>query len=145
MLTIEVEGAKQLRSALKGVDLHRELGPAHKRVADSIAQRARGRAPRRHMKSAIRAAGTRTKAAVRVTPGRRRDAIAVVVGQKQRSGWYGWRRYRQSQARQFRPWLGQGWEPEDLYFIGPAFRQDDRTLQLYLDELDRILRKAFPN
>lgn len=143
---IEVDGLKEFRSALKSVDMHRGLGPAHRKVGQMVAQRAGPRAPRRTAQKAIKGAGTQRAAKIRITSGRRGDSLAVFIGQRQRSGWYGWRRYRQSSGRQFRRWLGQGWEPGDLYHIGPTItRSLDDAEDIFLDEIEDLARKAFPN
>lgn len=146
MLKIEVDGLKEFGSALKSVDMQRAIGPAHKRVADMVVQRAAPKASRATARRAIKPAGTRRAAKIRFTSGRRGDSLSVFLGQRQRSGWYGWRRYRGSSGRQFRRHLGNGWTIADLYDVGPTImRSMDDAEDMFLDEIEDLARKAFPN
>lgn len=122
----------------------RRLSAIHRKAARLVADDADNAAPTRAKRS-IRGSGSQRAATVRIRA-RRGDELAVFMGQKRRSGWFAAPRYRGATGRQFRPWIGQDWDPGDLYEIGPAMERSlDRVEEIYLDELEGLLTDAFPD
>ncbi len=80
-------------------------------------------------------------------------ALATIWGQKRRSGWYAAQRYGASTGRQFEPWVGNQWDPGETgswgsspYHIGPAIDASiDEVLDIYMDGIDDLTRRAFPS
>lgn len=147
-MKVQVTGLRELRRALKEVDkdLPKELRAAHKDIAVFVAGRAQGAASGR-AKGAIRPRATQKAAKIALTSGRRGDALAVMMGQRRRSGWYGYRRYQRSKARQFRPWVGNQWDPGETggqpYEVGPAINASlDEVVEMYGDAIDRLVTRA---
>lgn len=146
MIRVEARGLDQLRKALKQIDpaIGKELRQVWLKAAKLVVERAEGSAPAR-AKGAIKGRATQRAAFIRVTP-KRGDELAVFMGQTQRSGWYGWRRYRQSAARQFRPWVGNQWDPGETggkpYFIGePINEAADEVVDMLGDEIELLVNR----
>lgn len=147
MITVRAKGLAELRKALREIDpaLAKELRQVWLEVARVLAAKAAGAAPGR-AKGAIRARATQRAAFVRVTP-KRGDELAVFLGQTRRSGWFAKPRYRGSRNRQFRPWVGNQWDPGDSggkpYFIGDAINTGvEDAVDLVADGIDRVARRA---
>lgn len=152
LISVQVRGLRELRAALRQADrdLPKQLTLVFREAAQLVQARAQAAAPSdRHARS-VRARGTQKGAFLRVVPGRRGDSLAVFLGQRRRSGWYARGRYRPSAGRQFRPWVGNAWDPGGNagvpYFIGPAVNQSvDEVVDLIGDRFEDLLRQAFPN
>lgn len=147
--SVRVKGLKPLARRLKAIDKSygKELRKAMLLVSDLMATASVTAADRR-AKKAIKGRATQKSAFVRVSSGRRGDSLAVVMGQKQRSGWYGFRRYRPSTGRQFRPWAGNQWDPGDStampYEIGPAINETvPEAVDILGDALQDLIDRAF--
>lgn len=147
IVTVQARGLDQLRKALKRIDkdLGKELRQVWLRAARMVATRAEGAAPGR-AKGTIKGRATQRAAFIRITP-KRGDELAVFLGQKQKSGWYGWRRYRESQGRQFRPWVGNQWDPGEQggrpYFIGEPINQAaEEVVDMLADGVEDLARRA---
>jgi len=146
-IVIRARGLADLRKALKGFDpeLRKELRQVWLRAARHVASKADAAAPGR-AKGVIKPRATQRAAFVAVRP-KRGDELAVFMGQRQRSGWYGFRRYRQSPARQFRPWVGSQWDPGETggkpYFIGDAINDaTEEVVDMVADGVDAVARRA---
>jgi hypothetical protein len=124
-----IEGLDELRAVLRRVDrnLGRTLGQANKRAATVYADRAKVKIPNdrasgRGLEKGIvaRAAQRDIRMAIRSTGSR--PTIAAVLGANVHPV-FG-RRYPMRAMSGTRPWkphLGSGWKPEQLYGIGPVF------------------------
>jgi len=147
MLVVQARGLDDLRKALKRIDkeLGKELRQVWLRAAKMVAARAEAAAPSR-AKGVIKGRATQRAAFVRITP-KGGDELGVFLGQTQRSGWYGWHRYRPAEARQFRPWIGNQWDPGETggrpYFIGePINRATDEVVDMIADGVVAVARRA---
>jgi hypothetical protein len=142
---IEIRGAKPLQRALRRLDdstLRNGLTRIYREVAKRIRDRAKAAAPGRTGKSLGHKANQRGfSITVRGNPG---HAKGTFFGGKGRFGWYAAPRYRGSKPRQFKPWLGNTWEPRDLYHIGPPIdRGLDDAADTIADEVERLAARAF--
>ncbi len=148
--TVHVEGLREFRRAIKEVDreLGRELRQVHLKIAELVHGRAQAATRGAHAKKALKPKATQSAAMVAIKSNRG-DELAVFFGAKRRSGWYAARRYRSSSGRQFKPWVGNQWDPGESagkpYFIGDAINASiDEVIELYADGIEDISRKAFP-
>lgn len=143
---VEVRGLKEALRDLRAVDREfpKTVRRIHKKAGEVVARRARAAADSRTA-PAISGRGTNKEAKIQVGL-RPPVAIARVIGANRRFGWYQAGRYRHSSGRQFKPHLGNAWQPEDLYQIGhtvsPAM---DEVLDVLVDEFTELFSKAFPN
>lgn len=124
-----IEGIDDLRRALRGIDrgLGRAIGQANKRVASVYVDRARPKIPtnqasRTGLEKGISARARQKDIALAIRSTARRPTIAAVLGSNVHPV-YG-RNYPQAvfRRRVWQPWLGNNWRPQDLYGIGPVFR-----------------------
>lgn len=150
MIKVNVRGLRDFTRDLKQLegDLHKELKAVNRKVADLMADRARSASPA-GVQKAIRARGTQRGAFVDIT-NRPPRALGVFLGMKQRSGWYSHPRYRNSAGRQFKPWVGNAWDPGETggepYFVGPAInRSIENVLDLFGDEIEKLAARTFPD
>ena len=123
---IQVQGAKELRAALKKLgdrQLLRELGNLNREVAEQVIDRARGKARTpQERKAAAQLKPVRSQAAARVS----------MVGGYVLGAEFGAKRYRQ-----FRPW--QGNKMEAGYFLFPAIREMRGAIEdAYMAEIERV-------
>lgn len=146
----EITGLKAFRKELRDVDkaLGKDLRQAMLKASKLVEARARGASPVGHAAS-IRGGATQRAALLRIGPGRKGTSLATFLGQTQRSGWYGWRRYRRSTGRQFDKWVGNQWDPGDAggkpYFIGDAINDSvDDVIDVLGDEIEQLAARAFP-
>lgn len=138
-----------LRRQLKDLDLEKDLKRAHKRVADSVVQEARPRMAglpvggaantAATMRAALSGIGARISFGGKnpwdmgVEFGAHRNVPRNVTGGRQMLGW-----------NQFQDWRGAG--GDSGYALFPTIRdQRERIMATYLDEIDRLLRPAFPD
>jgi len=147
---IRVRGLPEFRRELKAVDkaFGKELRQVHLKVARLVADRAKAAAPARARK-AIRARATQRSASIEMV-NNPADALGILWGMRRRSGWYGARRYRQSSGRQFRPWVGNQWDPGETggqpYYVGPAINASvDEVVELFGDGIEKLAARAFPD
>lgn len=149
-MKIEIEGLKEFRRELKRIDseLGKELRRIHLGVSQLVASRAQAAAPGR-LSGSIRPAATQKAALIRniANPP---DALAQIWGAKRRSGWYAASRYAASAGRQFRPWVGNQWDPGERggspYFIGEAINASvEDVIEMIGDAFEKTAAKAFPN
>jgi hypothetical protein len=147
---VHVEGLDKFLRELRKID--REYGKrmklVHERVSKLVTGRAKAAAPPRAQRGMSHNA-TQKAAFVRTTPGRRGDALGVVWGMRRRSGWFAKERYSGSTGRQFKPWVGNQWDPGEQggkpYFIGDAINESiDEVLDVYEEEIDKLVAEAFP-
>jgi len=155
-LTVYIRGLDEFRRELRRVDskMGNEVRKIHRRVADLVADRAKA-AAMSGVPQASRAAGAikaraSNKSAKIETVSRPPFALGVFWGQRQRSGWYANPRYAASTGRQFDDWVGNQWDPGEHggkpYFIGDAINRSlDEVDDIYLDGIDELARRAFPN
>lgn len=152
LVRVRAHGLDDFRRELTRLDRSwgKELRLLHLDIAKFVQTRAVAAARRQHTKRAIKARATRRAARLDVIP-KRGDELADILGQKRRSGWYGmFLRYRSSEGRQFRPWVGNQWDPGETagvpYEIGDAVNDSvDEVIDMYGDMLDRLARRAFPD
>lgn len=161
MPNVEVRGLAEFKRELRKIDTvsSNEMRKVHRRVADLVANRARAGAASGGGQSAkaartIKARSTNTRAYIDIVPTKAVPyALAVYWGQRRRSGWYAAGRYAGSGGRQFPPWVGNQWDPGETgsfgsapYHIGPAIDASiDDALDIYLEGIDDIARRAFPD
>lgn len=145
-----MRGLPEFRRELKAVDkaFGKELRQVHLKVARLVADRAKAAAPARARK-AIRARATQRSASIEMV-NNPADALGILWGMRRRSGWYGARRYRQSSGRQFRPWVGNQWDPGETggqpYYVGPAINASvDEVVELFGDGIEKLAARAFPD
>jgi len=151
---IDVRGLREFRSALKSANaaFPKELAAVHRAIANDAASRARSEARGaggQQAKYADSIKGRGTERRIRISVGGKGGARAAFFGAKRHSGWYGWRRYRNSETPQFPKWVGNGWEVaqygEGPYSINPALaRYLPEILDRYVEMLTKLSRKAFP-
>lgn len=156
MAGVEVTGLKEFRAALAA--LHPRWPMALERVHHNIATQgardsrsaARGMGGvQRKAASAIGAKSTQRDAAVAVLPsGVDRMGAVAFWGAKRHTGWYAKPRYRNS-TRQHPVWVGNSWEAavagQGPYAINNAMARNlNRYLDLYLEMIDELAAKAFP-
>ncbi len=147
IVTIKARDLDKFRVACKKVDkaLGKELRQVWLKAANLVEARAVAAAPTR-AKKAIKGRATQRAAFIRVTP-RRGDELAVFLGQTRRSGWYRRGRYYDSKGKQFRPWVGNQWDPGENdgrpYFIGAAINDSvDEVVEILGDGVEDVARKA---
>lgn len=98
---------------------------------------------------AVKARSTNSSAFID-TVGKPPFALGVIWGQRKRSGWFANPRYSGSAGRQFDDWVGNQWDPGEHggepYFIGTAIDSSlDEVDDIYLEGVDDLVRRAFPN
>lgn len=153
VVQIEIEGLRNFTRELKRVD--KAFGPKLRQVHLRIAVLVEGRTH-----SAMRAGGGQASAAVRGVRAKATQKMAaiqtsrgpgwtlgVIWGQRRRTGWYARPRYRASSGRQFRPWVGNQYEPGSQagkpYFLGDAMNSSiDEAIDLFGDAIDELAREA---
>lgn len=147
---VSIRGMKEFRRELKRLDrkLGKELRKVWLRAAELVAERADAAAPAR-AKGVIKPRATQRAARIEITP-KRGDELAVFLGQRRRSGWYRRARYRASTGRQFKPWVGNQWDPGETggqpYHIGAAINAAvDDVVDVIGDGIDDLARRAFPD
>lgn len=143
IVQVEARGLAEFRKAAKAID--RELGKdfrqAWLKAARLGADRAQAGAPA-SARASIKGRATQRAAFIRITP-KRGDELARFLGQKRRSGWYSRGRYSESSGRQFRPWVGNQWDPGARnavpYFIGePINDAVPEVVDLVADEVEAL-------
>ena len=153
-----IQGLPEFRKELRRLDKSwpKELRKVHKKIADQGAMRsqsvARGMGgQQRKYASAIKGKANQREARIGITAGKSNaGANAAFWGARARYGWYGFRRYHDTGgAPQYRPWVGNAWQAASYrggpYAINPALAQYlPRILDLYLEMLDDLSRRAFP-
>lgn len=153
---IDVRGLKEFRNQLRRVDpsLQNELRKVHRRVSDLVADRTKAAMRGGGRQAAKAAPAVKARAASGSafidTVGKPPFALGVIWGQRRRSGWYAASRYADSGERQFSPWVGNQWDPGESggrpYFLGDAVdRSLDEIDEIYLEGIDELTRRAFPN
>lgn len=147
IVEIKARDLDKFRAACKKVDkeLGKDLRQVWLKASKVVEARAVGAAPSR-AKKAIKGRATQRAAFIRVTP-KRGDELAVVLGQTRRSGWYRRGRYYGSKGKQFRPWVGNQWDPGENegkpYFIGDAINDSvDEVVEILGDGVEQVARKA---
>lgn len=145
-----VKGLDDFRRDLRRVDknLPKALQKAHKKVAEQVAEKAKpavkglpspggGRAV-----SGIR--GNATQKAARITLlGSNPTIRANVFGTLSHKVWG----RNVTGSGPWQPWLGNTWQPEDLYGIGPVIKDtaDNFALDEYADAIMEAFKVAFPD
>lgn len=147
IVTIKARDLGKFRTACKKVDqqMGKEFRQVWLKVANLVANKADAAAPAR-AKGVIKPRATQRAAMARVTV-KRGDELAVFLGQTRRSGWYRRGRYRDSKGKQFRPWVGNQWDPGEQggkpYFIGDAINDSvDEAVDILGDGVEDLARKA---
>lgn len=152
--SIEIEGAKELRAALRatGSAWPKELRKGYKRISDHVADAGRRRATSLggvHALSApgIRPYATQTNASVGVREGRV-EAVGI-WGAKKHTGWYARERYASSPP-QHPEWVGNNWEPATVgqgpYGLNDALaREVPWVLDAFADVVLDVTGRAFPD
>lgn len=139
-----VEGLTEFRRALKDIDLDRDLGKAHKRVSQYVAdesektrQKMTGRfGVYRHLEGKIRPSAAKTAAQIRipspVAAGAEWGAkFHTVFGRKVPAS--------SMKRRVFPKWDQVG------YLVRPTIQEhQDEILDRYGDEIETLSRRAFP-
>ncbi len=147
VVTVNARGLKELRRDLKRAD--RAIGKEFRQVwlaaARLVAAEAKTAAPGSSGR-AITGRATQRAAAVRISA-RRGDELARFFGARRRAGWYARGRYRDSDGRQFRPWVGNQWDPGEAggrpHFIGePINAAAERVVDLVADETLALLARV---
>jgi hypothetical protein len=152
---LEIQGLRDFQRELRqlGPEFANALRKINKKVADVVAKAAADAAGAR-VGSAIKGKGSNSSAKVAVAPNKRApDALVRTWGTKRRTGWYAAPKYAASSGRQHPEWVGNRWSPGDggsfgskPYFIGDAIDQTiDEVEDIYLDEIDKVTRAAFPD
>jgi hypothetical protein len=149
-MTVQVKGLSELARELRRIDprLAKALTKANKKVSEKVKAEAGPRIQGlpgpggSKAVSGISARATATKATV-VLLGSNPTIRANVFGTLSHMVWG----HRKSGSRPFLPWLGQRWDPEELYGVGPALTQvvDGFALDEYADAYMEALRAAFPD
>jgi hypothetical protein len=148
---VEVEGLRDFRRELRRLD-DRDLRNGLTKIYRDVAKLVRNKAEAASPQDVIRALGhkaNRRGAFITIAP-RPPRALGVFFGAKRRFGWYAAGRYRNSEARQFEPWVGNQWDPgennAEPYFIGDAInRSVDEVVDLFADGIEDLARRAFPD
>ncbi len=151
MTQVRVEGLDQLARELKRIDpaLSKTLRLTNKTVSDKVVTEGRPRiqglrSPGGSIaQRGLTARATPTQATV-VLLGSNRTIRANVFGARSHWAWG----HKKRGPGPWQPWLGQSWNPEDLYGLGPALTQvDDRyAVKEYADAyVDALKRGAFPD
>lgn len=141
--SIRIQGLNELRAALKalGPEWPKQLGKANKEVGELIARDARDRAESLGGVAAKSAPSIKSSAAARAsTVSIGSDQFPFALGAE-----FGAKKYPQ-----FKPWRGNQWvESGDEnvgYFLHPAIRDDvNKIEELYLDAIDKLAARAFPD
>jgi len=155
----DIVGLKEFRRDLRvlGSEWPKELRKVHKKIADDGAMKSQGYAramggQQAKYASAIKGRATQREARIGITAGKSAaGANAAFWGARARYGWYGFRRYHDTQgAPQFRPWVGSGWEVarfgEGPYAINQALAASlPGILNDYKDMIGELSRRAFPD
>jgi hypothetical protein len=148
--SVRVEGLDKFVRELRKIDKEygKRIKAVHLKVAELVAGRAKAAASSQ-AKPGITKNATQRAAFVKTSAGRRGDALGAIWGMRRRSGWFAARRYEQSTGRQFRPWVGNQWDPGEQggkpYFIGDAINDSiDEVLDIYEQEIDALVAEAFP-
>ena len=150
MTQVVVKGLDELRRELRRIDpkLAKTLQVANKKVSQKIVDQARPKIAGLPSPGGSRAAGgltaraTQTKATV-VLLGSNPTIRANVFGALSHVAWG----HRKSGRGPWKPWIGNTWQPEDLYGLGPAITQvvDGFALDEYADAWLDGLAAAFPD
>jgi hypothetical protein len=160
-LAVETEGFKEFRQELKAVggEWPKQLGQANKQAAGIVAkegetQARRGTNQQAAGASTFRSSSTQTAATVMAGSARAPWMKPALMGSRERTGWYADDRYRESEGRQFPPWVGNGWDPGESwdghaagepYVIGDAIRRKRiEFAKAYEALIDDLARRAFP-
>lgn len=139
---VQIHGLNEFRRALNRVDrqLGRQIGQVNKRLGERVAVNARARYARHYsvrrgrVPRSIRASASQTKMQVKIG----RKTVPYALGQE----------FGSDRFRQFRPWTGKGPGGKGSHgrFFYPAIREETEGIRRdYLDELDKVVREAFPN
>jgi len=124
------------------------LKEAHVNVADLVTDRSKHRGTRQQVAAAkaMIPDGTTTMARIRIknTPAVP-FAIGAFMGAKGRFGWYGKRRYRNSDPRQFPEWVGNNWDLANgigPYVIAEVVQENSEDiLQAFVDEMRKAAHR----
>ena len=155
LVSAEVDGLDELIAGLKASSqgLAREQRKANKRVAEQASEWARSGArsgTRQQVLAAgaIKARGTQSTARLAISGGPG-YAKAAFWGMSRRTGWYAAERYRDSQARQAPPWVGNSWTAgvagQGPHAINDAIAAHvDEVEALYAAGYESALKAAFP-
>ena len=145
-----VRGLDDFRRDLAKVDkrLPKALQAAHKKVAQRVAEKAKPAVAGLPSPGGARAMsgirGNATQKAARITLlGSNPTIRASVFGTLSHKVWG-----RNVSGRgPWQPWLGNTWQPEQLYGIGPVIRDtaDNFALEEYADAIMDALAVAFPD
>lgn len=153
---VQIRGLREFQKELRQIDpkMLNELRAVHRKVSDLVGDRARAAMAGGGRQAAKAAKGVKSRATSKSafieTVPKPPFALGVIWGQTRRSGWYARRRYTESTGRQFEPWVGNQWDPGDFggkpYFIGEAINRSlDDVEDIYLDGIDDLARRAFPD
>lgn len=143
-----LEGLDELRAVLRRVDrnLGRTLGQANKKAATVYADRSKAKLPmdrasRRGLEKGIVARSAQRDIRMAIRSTRTRPTIAAVLGANVHTV-FG-RKYPMDVLRGERIWqehLGNRWQPEQLYGIGPVFQDVPREVaELWFDAVREAL------
>lgn len=151
---VEIRGLKDFRRDLKavGTEFPKALRVAHKKIADDVAEAARGKAAamggvRAKAASKIKGYATPVQASVGFPAGG--IAGAAFWGTKRHTGWYAARRYAGSPP-QHPPWVGNSWEPgvagQGPYAINAAIADSlEKITGAFGEAITDISKQAFPD
>ncbi len=150
MTQVRVEGLDELARELKRIDpaLTRVLAKANKTVSEKAVDLGRPRiqalpAPGGSIATRGLTARATPKQATIALLGSNRTIRASVFGAQTHWAWG----HKKRGPGPWQPWLGQSWEPEDLYGLGPALVQtvDQFAVNEYADAYMQGMGKAFPD
>lgn len=143
----EVAGLKAAAKEMRrwDGDISKAMRVANREIADELRSLVVSSAPpelQRSLRSGSTALEVQLKVGLRPA-----WAIGEFMGAKKRSGWYSDIRYAASVGRQFRPWVGNQWEPGERngapYYIGvPINRFMPGVEDAYLGMLEEMWLRA---
>lgn len=148
-MTVRVKGLDEFRRELRKVDKNfgKAFGVANKKVGDKVVSA--GRPAVKNLPSpggsvaqeGLRSSAKQTKAVIRLL-GSNPTLHATVFGTKSHMV-FG---RRVDGPGPWKPWIGNSWQPEDLYGLGPAISQvmDGFALDEYMDAVMDAIGPAFP-
>lgn len=139
-VTVEVSGLAEFVRELRRVDFGKDLGRANQAVSEPIAADARSRAMSR--------GGSAAKTARSIKATRKAAKATIAVGGPRFPFAWG-AEFGAKKYRQFPRWRGNQWNPDAGgvgYFLHPAIRDGKEAFERrYLDEIEKVAAKAFPD
>ena len=144
---IKVQGLKQFRRELKALEDNelyvKQLKEVHNRIAKIVLEEARAQA----------STALERKAAGGLTAGKTVGGAVIHMGGA-KYPFAGGAEFGAIKYPQFKPWRGNQytvtWTDDQIgnagYFVFPAIaKKRDQVIEIYMDEIERIARGAFPD